>query len=488
MKPKQYKFGFYVSEKTRTKEFGALLAHGAAVHGDEVVIIRQEDYEKPLPELDGAANLGLARACARLMKAYLGAGKHFLFFDKGYSKPKGYWRVSVDAWQPLAYFQRFKRPQDRRLVAGPRKLISRPKQEADTAILFAAACQNYTNFCELGNVNDYNRLVIRTIREHTDRPILYRPNPSWFTKHNDEFQPIHEEFDDVELSVPEIPFDKELARTHLLVTHGSSASVGALQNGVPIMVLGGGVAKAQALNEHQWDQIEEPYWPKEGLREQFFNDLNYCQWTVEEYKNGKAWEEIRLVLSSLEPAAQVETPLSEVVRQYKLMHEHPGYFRGLTTLKYVEQIRKLILDTYSPIILDYGSGKGEQYQAPHLLQNEWGVQVACYDPGVEQFKILPAGRFDGVICCDVMEHVPEFAVQTTLQEILSKATRFVFFAIATNPATKTLPDGRNCHLTVRPRKWWVEQIELAKKSVSISTGIQGLQVVLTIPGANDAES
>lgn len=457
---KQYHFVFYVSEKERTTKFGALLAAGAKVHGDMVDIVPQNSFTEVL-DVDGACNLGLARAAKKLMEAYLAAGKHFLFFDKGYFQRKSYYRVSVDAWQPLAYFQRFMRPADRRLVIGPATIKDRVRSDPDKVIIFAGACQNYTNFCNLGNVNTYNEGVLWSLREHTERKILYRPNPSWYNKHHDEFLPIHESLPDVKLSDPSVPFDKELERCHLLVTHGTSAAVAALVAGIPNMVLGGGVCKPLAIHDGQWDLMEDPPWYKTEVRLQFFSDLAYCQWTEAEYRDGKAWAELRLVLDSL---SGVKTPISEqeVIAQYKLMHHHPNYFRGRTVLKYATEIDKLIKSTVSKTLLDYGSGKGEQYQSTYSLQQVWGVDLpTCYDPGVERFAKLPKGRFDGVICCDVMEHVPEHAVQDTLRRIIDYADKFVFFSIATNAATKTLPDGQNCHLTIKPEEWWDAQIREA---------------------------
>jgi len=335
---------------------------------------------------------------------------------------------------------------------------------AESYIILAGACHNYSNFFDLGNVNEYNRWVIQNLRNHTNRKIIYRPNPSWYSKHHDEFVPIHKEFENVELSEPETPFDGLLVRgaCHLLVTHGSSVCVSAVAAGIPVMVLGPGVAAPVGLTK-QWDQVEQPYWPRVWERKQFFSDLAYTQWTRDEVANGKAWEEIRRTFAALEPSSP--EGVEEIIKQYQLMHEHPSYFRGLTTLKYMEQINSLIRLTRSKTLLDYGCGKGEQYKQPHFLQNYWGVAVEKYDPGVPKLSAPPKGGFDGVICCDVMEHIPEEAVQDTLQKILSHAGKFAFFAIATELANKSLPEGLNCHLTVKPKGWWVAQIDQAKNAI-----------------------
>ncbi len=67
------------------------------------------------------------------------------------------------------------------------------------------------------------------------------------------------------------------------------------------------------------------------------------------------------------------------------------------------------------------------------------------------------GKFGGIICAGVMEHIEEDDVDTVLADIFSYADAwaFVFLFISCKPAkSKRLPDGRNVHLTVQPPEWW----------------------------------
>ena len=34
-------------------------------------------------------------------------------------------------------------------------------------------------------------------------------------------------------------------------------------------------------------------------------------------------------------------------------------------------------------------------------------KIHLYDPGVEEYSIYPKNKHDGVICTDVLEHIPE---------------------------------------------------------------------------------
>ena len=465
----KYDFAFYVSEKTLSNNWATTIQRSAAVHGDVVHIEKQSDFldDSVVPDkYHGGCNIGLARACKRIMGAYLKAGRHFLFFDKGYWGRNLYWRVAVDAWQPNRYFRRFARSTDRlERLEKEVGFIYKNKFEADAEapILFAGSCQNYANFTDLGNVNDYNLYVLRKLRANTLRRLIYRPNPSWYRKHNDEFRPIHEEVKNTELSVGG-EFSDVVSKCHLMVTHGTGAAVTATQLGIPSMVIGDGVARSIALAGPQWGEIETPYFPKHKERWQFYADLAYCQWTTAEFESGKAWQEIRDILSFLE-GVYTEASIDDIIRQYKLMHASKKYFRGIGTVNYRDNILELVQKTSSISILDYGSGKGEQYQEPYSLNQYWGTSIRCYDPGIPEFEELPGQAFDGVVCCDVMEHIPAKAVGRVLQEIFSLARKWVFFVITTVPAKKILPDGRNCHVTLRDEAWWRDQ--LAKASGGI---------------------
>lgn len=472
---KNYNFGFYVTEKVRSQYWGTALAAGAHQFGDTVELVHKDNFTISSERFDGGGKLGLSRSAKCIMGAYLDSGKHFLFFDKGYFGRGAYWRVSIDAWQPLAYFQRFKRSFDRWDKFNT-SVKDRSATSPDSPIVLAGACQNYSNFCNLGNVNDFNLEVLKNIRANTLRPILYRPNPSWYLKHADEFRPVHEQVEGVTLSVGGL-FTDVLNDCHLVVTHGTGAAVTAVLNGVPSLVMGEGAAKPVSMGP-EWESIEEPVWLDGKVRKQYFADLAYCQWTIEEFRSGQAWEEIRLALAYLEgPSDRVQT--GDLIRQYEIMHASPKYFRGVNTAKYRSEIGFLILKTSSNTLLDYGSGKGDQYKHPYNLHDSWGVEVTCYDPAVPGINEKPTGKYDGVICCDVMEHIPDHSVDAVIKNIFSLANKFVFFVITNVPAKKQMPDGRNCHVTVEPNEWWLARIGRAKPA-----GIE-LKVIMRGTDADD---
>ena len=90
--------------------------------------------------------------------------------------------------------------------------------------------------------------------------------------------------------------------------------------------------------------------------------------------------------------------------------------------------------------------------------------IQCYDPAYQPHNNLPAGKFDGVVCTDVLEHCPEEDIAWILGELFGYATKFVFANVACFPARKRLPSGGNAHCTIKPVKWWEEQLERAARA------------------------
>lgn len=164
----------------------------------------------------------------------------------------------------------------------------------------------------------------------------------------------------------------------------------------------------------------------------------------------------------------------ELTQLYRQMHAEGEQFLkippeqtfpGLSLPSQAGRIRRLVAATGATNILDYGSGKGMQYdlrgikaddgQVYESIQDYWDVDfIRCYDPSFTPFSKLPAGKFDGVISTDVLEHCPEEDLPWIIGEIFSYAEKFVFANVACYPAKKRLPTGENAHCTIQPPEWW----------------------------------
>lgn len=178
----------------------------------------------------------------------------------------------------------------------------------------------------------------------------------------------------------------------------------------------------------------------------------------------------------------------ELTRLYRQMHEKgenflhikpEDTFPGQSLPPQAKRIKGLIDATQARRILEYGSGKGMQYQARDIalpdvpgkwpsIQSYWAVEaIQCYDPAYAPFSELPRGAFDGVVSTDV-QHCPEEDVPWIIDEIFSYARKFVFMNVACYPAKKRLPTGENAHCTIKPKAWWANIIqETARKHADV---------------------
>ena len=140
-------------------------------------------------------------------------------------------------------------------------------------------------------------------------------------------------------------------------------------------------------------------------------------------------------------------------------------YMGISTILWIVAIKDLVDLTDSNTLLDYGSGKGIQYKtvlpedenrvACQKLQDYWETsEIYCYDPAYPPHQNLPNWQFDGVISTDVLEHCHQEDMKWIINEIFSLAKRFVFANVACYRASKSLPNGKNAHCTIRPSVWW----------------------------------
>ena len=73
----------------------------------------------------------------------------------------------------------------------------------------------------------------------------------------------------------------------------------------------------------------------------------------------------------------------------------------------------------------------------HNIADFWKIQkYFLYDPGVKNFSKYPSKKADGVICIDVVEHIPERDVIKFIEELFRLANKFIFVVIACYPAKK----------------------------------------------------
>lgn len=280
---------FYLTEnKARERMLAEAMEQGCKAFGHDFERVAAGEYNGPREDTDVACFIGIKGISRRGLEEHWKTGAATIFIDKGYARIRNsplsaplYWRVSVNSHQPLRYFKQNRRS-DRwdRLGIPVSPLRTRHRNKA----IFAGSSLKYHMWNDLVEPTQYAQKQIKQMRKHAPKGLqmVYRPKPSWH-----EAVPIP----GAQFSrMPETLQDL-LREGYCLVTHGSNAAVDALIEGVPAIVLGGGIASAICANE--LTAIRDAPWPGNEAVQQFLYDIAYCQWTIAEMASGEAWDDLK---------------------------------------------------------------------------------------------------------------------------------------------------------------------------------------------------
>lgn len=209
-----------------------------------------------------------------LFQKYKMRGGHFIYVDLGWwaRKPvssilQGHHKVVVDAREPNAYFRR-RHPTDRLLKFHPRIA---PWRTTGSHILLAGMSEKSARTRGLAPTQ-WEKQAVAIIRQICpQRPIVYRPKPSW-----EGAAPIPGTI----YSPPTQPLEAALRGAWVTVAHHSNVTVDSLQAGVPIHCEGG-VALEASTN---MAALETPRTDCDRLS--LLADVAYCQWSIPEISAG----------------------------------------------------------------------------------------------------------------------------------------------------------------------------------------------------------
>lgn len=137
------------------------------------------------------------------------------------------------------------------------------------------------------------------------------------------------------------------------------------------------------------------------------------------------------------------------IENNKRFHSLQKGWAGYDSKKYHQYIRDLVIKYSAIDMLDYGSGRGNQYQeavyyphadgsnkriGPFTFDQVIGIQnYTLYDPCVVNNRnvcsVLPARTFDCVICTQVLGAVPDIDLPMVIQHLADAATKFCFIGL-----------------------------------------------------------
>ena len=140
-----------------------------------------------------------------------------------------------------------------------------------------------------------------------------------------------------------------------------------------------------------------------------------------------------------------------------LSKKHKNY--GNSGDRWASIVCKIIRNYDINSMLDYGCGRSALYKSicikfPEVFNS---VEYKEYDPCIPSKNICP-GNADLVTCTDVLEHIEPEYLNNVLTHIFSLANKVVFLNISMKKSNRTLSDGRNAHLIVKNKVWWVNKL------------------------------
>lgn len=173
-------------------------------------------------------------------------------------------------------------------------------------------------------------------------------------------------------------------------------------------------------------------------------------------------------------------------QQLKDLHKSKkGFGIGSVTSKHYPRICSYFDSWKIETVLDYGCGKGNFIQ--HCKTNFPNVTVSGFDVASDEFSTLPAAPSDLVVCLDVLEHVEFGTLSNVFADIRRQSKRYFICSVANYAAGKTLPDGRNAHVTQLPFGNWFDYISIFfQVQKFVRTGInEGLFICTKLKAEND---
>jgi len=120
---------------------------------------------------------------------------------------------------------------------------------------------------------------------------------------------------------------------------------------------------------------------------------------------------------------------------------------------WTQRVLEYIAEAGSTSYLDYGCGKGNLLAAIREARPDLPCQG--YDPVTA--PEMPE-RAEFVTCNDVLEHVEPELLDNVLAHIADRMGHMGLLVISQRKANKTLADGRNAHLIIKPTPWWMERL------------------------------
>jgi hypothetical protein len=286
----------------RETNLAEALQSGAHAKGDEVEIrIAQSAYEADVVDCDLVCMAGVKSRF--WFKAYAEAGIPWLYFDKGYIRERAsdqwlkFWRMSVNSHHPIEFLAKARKGSKRAEAMGFRFAPWRSNRGA-AVVLDGGSEKNFKfngivpESATIEDVDAHCKALVKKIEEIAPgHPVIYRPKPSSRGREGIEGTEFAYK---TRAGVAAKDYAHDLNRAHCVVTYNGAISYDANRMGIPSIVLGS--APARPISSTLLSEIWMPRLASTAERQQWINNLAWCQFTPVEVAMGVAWEIAREML------------------------------------------------------------------------------------------------------------------------------------------------------------------------------------------------
>jgi len=221
---------------------------------------------------------------------------NWVFLDKGVDRnrtkedPDRTLRLSINSYFPTKHYDKFENNPSR--VSTITDTLSIRETEilgSDAPIMFAGSSGKYHLWHDLPpDPTKYAGKHIRKIKSFCDRPIIYKPKPSWKDR-----VPIRGTKIIKGGGLTKMVDKKDIDRPYCLMAHGSGILMEANFLGIPTIALGESPVKK--ISRTKVEHMNNLYVPTLEEKYKIANSVSCFQWNSSEIESGEMWDYLKPV-------------------------------------------------------------------------------------------------------------------------------------------------------------------------------------------------
>ena len=255
------------SENSRI--YSETFANGMRAHGHNPQIL--ETWYST--ECDLAVWFGWPRSAQQVIDRQFRDGNNFISMDIGYLGDRSKWRsIGYNGQNNRADFLNVDMPANR---ANRYKWKFKSWNRGTDYVLLLGQVPGDTALHGMVHQAWIEETLV-TLEKLTGGQVKYRPHPDPYSPHREQKQSLA----------------ADLAGASCVVAYSSNAAVDAILSGIPAILLDEG-GMAWPIAGHALEDVLDPPMVDDATRQQWLNNLAYCQWTTKEIASGAAWDHLK---------------------------------------------------------------------------------------------------------------------------------------------------------------------------------------------------